>query len=114
MKRITQLRMEKNLSQIALSMKLNVSQKTISAYENGKSDPSISVLKKMAEIFGTSVDYIIGYTDIKAPIDRISQTRMTERECEVLNKYRALSSKNQDVALGVLLGLENSEKRTTK
>lgn len=109
MKRITQLRIEKNLSQIALSMKLNVSQKTISAYENDKSEPSITVLKKMAEIFGTSVDYIIEYTDVRTPIDRISQSSMTERECKVLNKYRELSPRNQDIAFGILLGLDHKE-----
>lgn len=40
------LRKEKGLSQISLSLKLNVSQKMISAYENGKSEPSIATLMK--------------------------------------------------------------------
>lgn len=56
------LRKEKGLSQISLSLKLNVSQKMISAYENGKSEPSIATLMQMADIFNTSVDYIIGKT----------------------------------------------------
>lgn len=59
MNRIAMLRKEKGLSQISLSLKLNVSQKMISAYENGKSEPSIATLMQMADIFNTSVDYII-------------------------------------------------------
>lgn len=62
MNRIAMLRKEKGLSQISLSLKLNVSQKMISAYENGKSEPSIATLMQMADIFNTSVDYIIGKT----------------------------------------------------
>ena len=107
MNRIQELRKSKKISQISLSMKLNVSQKMISAYENGKSEPSITTLKKMAEIFDTSVDYIIGYTNIKEPLDKISQKDLSEDECELLNKFRSLPKKQQNIALGVVLGLQN-------
>lgn len=109
MYRIAQLRIEKNMSQIALAMELNVSQKTISAYENGKSEPGLAILMKMAELFGTSVDYIIGYTDVKTPIDRLLQIELTEKECAVLNRFRELSYRNQDIALGLMIGLANGD-----
>ena len=82
MNRIAMLRKEKGLSQISLSLKLNVSQKMISAYENGKSEPSIATLMQMADIFNTSVDYIIGYTNIRQPIDKTVQMSLNEDECE--------------------------------
>ncbi len=106
MKRIAMLRKEKGISQITLSMLLNVSQKTISAYENGKSEPSIAVLKQLAEIFGTSVDYLVEYTGIKTPIDRISQKQLNADECELINLYRDLSQRNKYVAMGILIGLK--------
>ena len=87
-------------------MKLNVSQKTISAYENGKSEPSISILKQLAEIFDTSVDYLVGYTDIKTPLDKIAQKELTKDECELLNLYRGLSKENKYIAIGVLMGIK--------
>lgn len=108
MNRIAQLRKEKGISQISLAMELNVSQKMISAYENEKSEPSIATLKHMANIFNTSVDYIIGYTNIRQPIDMIMQIKMTEDECALLNGYRELTLKQQNIALGVILGLKNS------
>ncbi|WP_418324701.1 helix-turn-helix domain-containing protein [Ruminococcus sp.] len=77
------LRKEKGLSQISLSLKLNVSQKMISAYENGKSEPSIATLMQMS---------------------------LNEDECDLLGGYRELSAKQQNIALGVILGLLNSEK----
>lgn len=51
MQRIKELRKEKSMSQIALGMELNFSQKIISEYENGKVEPSITTLKKLASIF---------------------------------------------------------------
>lgn len=110
MKRIATLRNEKRISQIALSMKMNVSQKTISAYENGKSEPSISSLKKLANIFDTSVDYLIEYTDIKTPIDKINQNQFTEEEYTLLNIFRDLSKKDQYIAIGVLTGIKQKNK----
>lgn len=110
MNRIAMLRKEKGLSQISLSLKLNVSQKMISAYENGKSEPSIATLMQMADIFNTSVDYIIGYTNIRQPIDKTVQMSLNEDECDLLGGYRELSAKQQNIALGVILGLLNSKK----
>ena len=110
MNRIAMLRKEKGLSQISLSLKLNVSQKMISAYENGKSEPSIATLMQMADIFNTSVNYIIGYTNIRQPIDKTVQMYLNEDECDLLGGYRELSAKQQNIALGVILGLLNSEK----
>ena len=109
MNRITSLRKEKGMSQIALALKLNVSQKMISAYETGKSEPSISTLMHMASIFNTSVDYIIDYSDIRQPLDKLVQSSLTEDECELLNGFRSLSLKQQHIALGVILGLKSSE-----
>ncbi len=109
MNRITLLRKEKGISQVSLAMKLNFSQKMISAYENGKSEPSISTLKRLAEIFDTSVDYLINYTDIRNPIDKIAQSGLSEEECELLNIYRSLSDRGQHIALGMVLGLQNAE-----
>lgn len=111
MKRIRELRKEKGMSQISLSIKLNVSQKMISAYENGKSEPSVSMLMELAKIFDTSVDYIIGYTDIRQPIDTTAQQTISANECELLNIFRALPKKEKTLALGVLMGINASHNR---
>ena len=58
--RIRELRAEKNITQLRLSLELEVSQETVSAYENGKHLPSLKSLIKMADIFHVSTDYLIG------------------------------------------------------
>ena len=103
MQRIKELRKEKSMNQIALGMELNFSQKIISEYENGKVEPSITTLKKLA-----SVDYIIEYTDIRQPIDKIAQSKLSETECELLNEFRCLPKEKQNIALGIIMGLKHS------
>ena len=104
MQRIKELRKEKSMNQIALGMELNFSQKIISEYENGKVEP----LKKLASIFNTSVDYIIEYTNIRQPIDKIAQSKLSETECELLNEFRCLPKEKQNIALGIIMGLKHS------
>ncbi len=110
MNKIAELRKEKRMSQIALSLELNLSQKMISAYENGKSEPSIATLKQMADLFQTSVDYIINYTEVRQPIDKLVQQQLSEDECVLLNGFRRLPSKQQSIAVGVILGLNSAIK----
>ena len=57
MNRIKKLRKEKKITQIRLSIELEVSQETISAYEKGKYYPSAAMLIKLRDIFGVSIDY---------------------------------------------------------
>jgi len=108
MNRIALLRKEKGMSQLSLAMKLNVSQKMVSAYENEKSEPCIATLIRLADIFHTSVDYIIGNSNIRQPITRIEENELTKNEIELINTFRTLSIKQQNIALGVIIGLRAS------
>ena len=67
--RIRELREEYKMSQIRLSIELEVSQEAVSAYENDKNFPSVPLLIKMSELFNASVDYILGISDIRIAID---------------------------------------------
>ena len=40
-------------------MDLNISREALSYYENGKREPSISMLIKMSEYFNVSIDYLL-------------------------------------------------------
>lgn len=81
MRRIAILRRELGMKQSDLSEILNVSQQTISKYENGKADPDPETLRKLSDLFNVSVDYIIGnsskrdHTELTAKDERdISKT----------------------------------------
>ncbi|MBP3610674.1 MAG: helix-turn-helix transcriptional regulator [Lachnospiraceae bacterium] len=110
MNRIAELRKEKKISQISLGMELNVSQKMISAYENEKNEPGIQILKEMARLFNTSIDYLVGYSDIRQPLDILLQSGISQEEAELLHQYRKLTREKRLVAQGVLLGLNLQER----
>ena len=56
--RIAKLRKENGWSQMELSEKLNVSDKTVSKWENGGM-PGIDLFPKMAKLFNVSIDYLM-------------------------------------------------------
>lgn len=66
--RIKQLREENRMTQVRLSIELEVSQETVSAYEKEKHYPSFSQLRRMSELFHVSIDYLMGLSDIRTPV----------------------------------------------
>lgn len=65
-KNICELRKAAELTQEALANKLGVSYQAVSKWENGLSCPDITLLPKLAEIFGVSIDTLFGIEN-KAP-----------------------------------------------
>jgi len=58
-KNITNLRKSMQLTQAELAEKLNYSDKAISKWERAESIPDISILKRIADLFGVTVDYLL-------------------------------------------------------
>lgn len=58
--RIKELRELNKLTQLELANKINVKEQTISNYEAGKRQPSFEILLNLANVLGTSLDYLVG------------------------------------------------------
>lgn len=56
---LKQIRKKRRLNQQKVAMDLNITREALSHYENGKREPSFSMLKRMSEYFGVSIDYLI-------------------------------------------------------
>ncbi len=69
-KRIRDLREDKDLFQKDLAAYLRCTQVCYSSYELGKRDIPSDVLIRLAEFHHTSVDYLLGLTDVKKPYPR--------------------------------------------
>ncbi len=65
--RLKSLRKERKLTQSALGAILNYGYTAISNYESGRNEPSITDLKKIAEFFDVSMDYLLCVNDIRNP-----------------------------------------------
>ena len=64
------LREDKDLSQADMARLLQVHQTTYSDYERENLNIPIPILKKLAHIHETSIDYILGLTDEREPYPR--------------------------------------------
>lgn len=58
--RLRTLRKKQKLSQSAVGKRLGITRATVSSYERNVLSPSLEVLEKMALLYRTSVDYILG------------------------------------------------------
>lgn len=101
--RLKQLREAKSLTQLRLAMELNVSQETISGYEIGKAVPPAEMLVKLADALDTSVDYILGRTDIKSTL-RASE--LSEQEAEMLAILRKQPQDKRVFVYDMIKGLD--------
>ncbi len=73
--RIRNLRIDHNLTQAEIAKRLNVKQNTYSQYEIGILKYPVDVLIKLAEFYGTSIDYLLGLTDNPEPYERKSESK---------------------------------------
>lgn len=64
------MREDKDLKQSDIAKVLNCTQACYSNYENGKREIPPAVLEKLADIYGVSVDYLLGRTNIKKPYSK--------------------------------------------
>ena len=89
------LRREKGISQQTLADYLGTSQQSINNYENKTVEPDIDTLKKMADYFNTTIDYITGYANTRYPIANTSAYHLNADEGAIIDRYRALTPKER-------------------
>ena len=66
-RRIRDLREDHDLKQEDIAKLLNCTQACYSHYENGQRDIPTEILKKLADYYGVSTDYLLDRTDVKKP-----------------------------------------------
>ena len=71
MYRLRSLREDHDFTQVFVAEYLNVQQNTYSQYESGKRQIPIEALIKLADLYETSTDYILGRTDVSKPYPRM-------------------------------------------
>lgn len=65
MNNINSLRKEKNMSMKELAKAIGVTEATISRWENEKTNPRMGQVQKIADYFGVTISYLLGYSNNK-------------------------------------------------
>lgn len=97
--RLKQLRLDKSLTQQKLADYLEVELTTIGKWELHNVTPNKYTLAKLAELFDTTTDYLLG-RDIKAQPLQPESKPLTEEETELLKIFNQLNSKYQQRLIG--------------
>ena len=58
--RLKEGRQKLNLTQQQMAEKLKITQSAYCFYENGRNEPDLNIMGIIAEIYGTSIDYLVG------------------------------------------------------
>ncbi len=92
---LKKLRQEYGISQQRLADAIQVSQPSINKYENHNIEPDIEILIRMANYFNTSIDYIVGNTDVRRRIEHTESYNLNQKEIELVTHFRALNAEEQ-------------------
>lgn len=72
-KRLKECRKKTGLPQIKIAIYCDITEKAYQNYELGVHEPKISILMRIAQYYGVSIDYLVGLTDEPAPYPRTSK-----------------------------------------
>ncbi len=87
--RIIELRKKAKLSQSELAAKIDISYPQMSRYEIKEVQPPADVLKRMADVFGVSIDFLVNGT-IEEKAGSILQDN------ELLSQFKEVEQMNED------------------
>ena len=93
---IKDIRTRKNLTQAEVASALGVSSVVYSRNETGSRQPSIETLIQLADIFGVTVDYLLGRQDIE-------DSTLSEYELRLLIASRNADERAKEDALNMLI-----------
>ena len=123
--RIKQLRREHGLTQEEFGKKYNIKKSTVSQYESGISRPDDELKKRIASDFNVSIDWLLGLSEYKTPVDRISQaigsdeellafweeTKDRENVQLLFKQIRVMSDKDINQVLRIIKAIEDEEEK---
>ncbi|MEL5938187.1 helix-turn-helix domain-containing protein [Tetragenococcus halophilus] len=127
--RLKKLRHSKQMTQQELADQLNISKQTIGSWERGRTEPPLDTLKKIANFFNVSIDYLINYDkkyweltaeeekDIAKQIENI--INQTENEADINFYGEPITEEDRELLanaleIGLRLSTETAKKNALK
>lgn len=99
---LKQLRKRHNMTQGDLSTTLGITRSAISMYEMGTRMPDYDMMKRIAELFNVSMDYLY---EKEVP----AEPELTESESALLVLFRQIPPERQQIYLQLLRGDSNQQ-----
>ncbi|MDY6367573.1 MAG: helix-turn-helix transcriptional regulator [Clostridia bacterium] len=103
--RLKEIREELNISQKELAEKLKVSPTNVYNYENGRTEPSIDMLIKIADLLNVSIDYLVGRSNENELLSSNNIKGENHLEKELFTLFNSLDRNNQNRVIGYAYAL---------
>lgn len=101
--RFKEVRQARKLTQQQVADLLEIPLRTYQNYEREINEPDTDVLCKMADFYGVTVDYLVGYSDIAFQVNQ----QLTPEESRLVDAYRQLSKPYKHAVMILAEGLVN-------
>lgn len=103
---LKELRCRAGLTQAELSKKLNISPSTVGMWEKGYRSPDYEMLKRIADFFDVSADYLLG-RDSRG-------SSLSKKQSALLGIFDGLNDEGQNTLMNVLGSLKMSHSKESK
>ncbi len=108
--RLSKCRQDKNMSQTAVAEKLSITRQAYNHYETGQRQPTQETLSQLADLFGVSVDYLLGRTD--EPIPQSLDEQLDGIEFALLGEVKDLTDEEKQDILDFVKFTKSKRKDT--
>ena len=110
--RIKQLRENRGLIQEILASELGITQQMLSKYERDVLCIKVDVLKRIAEYFNVTTDYLLGTSDVKRDVvGAVEMGKTLEEYYDLVELYRGLKQCDQKIVLAIIAIIKNASGR---
>lgn len=111
--RIKMLREKRGLIQEILAAEVGVTQQMLSKYERDITIIKVDVLKKLAEYFNVTTDYLLGISDVKRDLTgQIKMNETLDEYYDLIEVYRRMDEYDQEMIWSIIQAVKKTaEKR---
>lgn len=111
--RIKQLRENRGLIQEILASELGITQQMLSKYERDVLCIKVDVLKRIAEYFNVTTDYLLGVSEVKRDLQgQMKVNKTLDTYYDLIEMYKGLDEYDQEMVWSIMQTVKKAgEKR---
>lgn len=111
MNRLKELRLNKKLTLVELSKKVQIPNNTLSQYENEKRNPKPETWQALADYFNVSVPYLKGEItyEVLDPLEKSIYSHVIEAMNRAFKEYALLPETREKILKTIAYSIDNGE-----
>lgn len=113
--RIKLLREKRGLIQEILAVEIGITQQMLSKYEKDVTIIKVDVLKRLAEYFNVTTDYLLGLSDVKRDLTgQIKINETLDEYYDLIEVYKRLDIYDKELVWTLIQIIRKNEKKRRK